>query len=556
MGGTQVKITVAKAIVQVMKEEGVDKAFCVPGESFLTVIDELYDERDFELISGRQEGGVSFMAEGYAKATGKVGVCFATRGPGATNLSSGIHTAHHDSTPLVAFIGQVESYFLQRDAFQEIDMVSYFSEIVKWSVELKDPFRVYELVRRAFHIAKSGRPGPVLVSLPENVLDELVDQEETNNSTVYTSPRPTEESVKEVYHTLKNAKKPIVLAGGGIRTDKSVSLLVALSNKLGLPVATATRRMDAFPNEHPHYIGTLWSGAADHLNNSFQEADVVLVVGSRLSQATTNNYSLINKDSILIHVDISEQEINKVYQADIGIVADAEQFLTDLGSLIKLEEGDPANSNYAKQLGVSYKTDAKAKKIYNDKFVDLEGLVHDLMEVLPSDAIIASDAGNYLGWLLKYYKFRERGTCIAPTSGAMGYGLPAAIGAKIAYPKRKVISFSGDGGFMMTIQELETAVRYNIPVIAIVANNNMYGTIRAHQESRFPRRQIATELSNPNFSEMMKLMQGHGEYVTNNKQFIPALKRAIKSNKPSVIEVIYDSNQLTVDKTVEQIQNN
>lgn len=548
------KITAARAIVQLMKEEGVEKAFCVPGESFLSIIDELYDTKSIELITGRQEGGVSFMAEGYAKASGKTGVCFATRGPGATNLSSGIHTAHHDSTPLVAFIGQVESYFLGREAFQEIDMVSYFKDIVKWAVEIREPSRIYESVRRAFHIANSGRPGPVLVSLPEDILDKLIEEEPPLERKAYTTPRPHPKAVVEAYELLKEAKSPILIAGGGIRTEQSTVLLEKLVNRLGIPVTTATRRLDVFPNDHPYYLGTLWSGAPSILDEAFERADVVLVIGSRLSQATTNNYTLIKGHSKLIHVDISNEEINKVFNANLGIVADSEQFLSDL--LEMLDSGGEINidDHYAKSLGEKYQSYSEPVKKYDNGYVNLEGLIYDLMQTLPQDAIIASDAGNYLGWLLKHYQFRERGTCVAPTSGAMGYGLPAAIGAKLAQPDRTVISFSGDGGFMMTVQELETAVRYNIPVIAIVANNNMFGTIRAHQEMRFPERIIATKLSNPDFAEMIRLMKGHGETVKNNEEFLPALKRAIAAKKPSIIEVLYNPNQLTVEKTVIQLR--
>lgn len=550
------KVTAARAIVEVMKEEGVEKAFCVPGESYLSIIDELYDEDKINLISGRQEGGVAFMAEGYAKASGKTGVCFATRGPGATNLSIGLHTAHHDSTPLVAFIGQVESYFSGREAFQEINMESHFRDITKWSVEIRDASRVSEIVHRAFHIARSGRPGPVLISLPEDILDQMIPKATPYNGKIHSSPRPDSEAVKEAYNLLKKAKKPIMIAGGGIRTTQSRLNLVRVVEKLGIPVATATRRMDAFPNEHKNYVGTLWSGAPAFLNNTFEEADVVVVIGSRLSQATTNNYKLINKNSKLIHIDISNEEINKVYKPTIGIVADSEQFLLDLLSQIEKEEYNVQSNDFAEKLGKRYQVQSKPEKIYKDDYVDLEGLIFDMNKTLPKNTIISSDSGNYLGWLLKYYKFTDIGTSIAPTSGAMGYGLPAAIGAKLANPDRIVISFSGDGGFMMTIQELETAIRYDIPIIAIVANNNMYGTIRTHQEIRFPKRPIGTKLSNPNFVEIIKSMNGHGETVNDNESFIPALERAIASNKPAVIEVLYDPNKISVDKTIEQLHEN
>ncbi|MBP1155109.1 MULTISPECIES: thiamine pyrophosphate-dependent enzyme [unclassified Paenibacillus] len=547
------QMTAAKAIVEVLLREGVEKAFCVPGESYLSVLNALYETPQIELISGRHEGGVSFMAEGYAKASGKVGVCFATRGPGATNLSIGLHTAHQDSTPMVAFIGQVERSFRGREGFQEIDMAEYFSHLVKWTVELNDAHRVTEIVHRAFHLAKSGRPGPVLISLPQDVLDEVAEME-FQETEILSNPRPDHQAVVRAKEILQQAKRPVIIAGGGVTGTKSARELVELADKLQAPVATAFRRFDAFPNQHPYYIGQLGVGAAPYLVECVREADVVLALGTRFSQITTQNYTLLASNTKLIHVDISPDELNKVYRPALGIVADSRNFMLDL--LAELGESSQSESREAYIQGQrkKYEQYSEVRATSGQDYVNLEAVMGDLMAHLPSNTIFTSDAGNFYGWMAKHYRFQEEGTFVGPTSGAMGYALPAAIGAKVAQPEKTVVAYAGDGGFMMTMQELETAVRNRIPVLAIVANNNMYGTIRMHQEKHFPERVIATELSNPNFTEIMVSMGGHGELVEKNEDFVPALQRALASLKPALIEVRIDPQQVSVAKTIEEMR--
>lgn len=547
------QMTAAKAIVEVLLIEGVEKAFCVPGESYLSVLNALYETPQIELISGRHEGGVSFMAEGYAKASGKVGVCFATRGPGATNLSIGLHTAHQDSTPMVAFIGQVESSFRGREGFQEIDMAEYFSHLVKWTVELNDAHRVPELVHRAFHMARSGRPGPVLISLPQDVLDELAEME-FQETEILSNPRPDHQAVVKAKEILLQAKRPVIIAGGGVTGTKSAKELVELAEKLQIPVATAFRRFDAFPNQHPYYIGQLGVGAAPFLVECVREADVVLALGTRFSQITTQNYTLLTSKTKLIHIDISPDELNKVYRPTLGIVADTRNFMLDL--LAELDESNQSEAReaYIQEQRKKYEQYSEVRVTSGQDYVNLEGIMGDLMTHLPSDTIFTSDAGNFYGWMAKHYRFQEEGTFVGPTSGAMGYALPAAIGAKVAQPEKTVVAYAGDGGFMMTVQELETAVRNKIPVLAIVANNNMFGTIRMHQEKHFPERVIATELSNPNFAQLMTNMGGHGELVEKNEDFVPALQRALASPKPALIEVRIDPQQVSVARTIEELR--
>ncbi|QQK78255.1 acetolactate synthase [Salicibibacter cibarius] len=546
-------MSVAQAIIKILLNEEVEKAFCVPGESYLSILDALNDQEHIQLISGRHEGGVSFMTEAYAKASGKVGVCFATRGPGATNLSIGLHTAMQDSTPVVAFVGQVRRNFRGKEGFQEIDHASYFSDLIKWAVELTDASRTDEIVTRAFHIAQTGRPGPVLISLPEDVLDEIVDIQ-IQKPKVFSRPRPGSEAILETKKWLESAERPIILAGGGISATKSSSTLVRVAEELQIPVVSTFRRFDVFPNHHSHYIGSLGLGTPPYIIEAIQASDVVLALGTRFSEVTTQDYTLLHSGQTLIHVDISVNEINKSYQPSLGVVTDVHHFMTDLiKENVYLQHIDKKKSRLA-WLKSKYENASSIPKDNSSDFVDLGPMIGDLMSTLDDDAIITSDAGNFFGWLARYYSFMQEGTYIGPTSGAMGYGLPAAIGAKMAYPNTQVIAYCGDGGFMMTIQELETAIRYNIPIISIVANNNMYGTIRMHQEKSFPHRVIGTDLSNPSFAQYISLMGGHGEIVEKNKEFLPALQRAIYSSKPAVIEVAIDPQQISVEKTIDDVR--
>lgn len=537
-----------QSIVEVLKEEGVTKVFGVPGESFLNVLDAMYEEPSMEFISGRQEGGSSFMAEGYAKSTGEVGVCMATRGPGATNLSAGLHTAQQDSTPMVAMLGQVERHFMGREAFQEVDFASYFKDLCKWSVEIDDASRIPEILHRAFHIARSGRPGPVVVSLPEDMQDDMVAdiQHQLFKPVRAGKPRPEGMLVEEAAERLNNAKRPIIIAGGGIilSGEEATQNLIKLSEALHIPVATAFRRFHAFPNTHPNYAGTLGLGAMEGLSKYIMESDLVLALGTKFSQMTTDDYTLINPNADLIHVDISSDALGKVYNPTLPIEADTNEFLKELLEVIepKVSEERKANLKDINEQYVEFSTPI----LTNQKnFADLKTAVHTLRNELPEDAIITSDAGNFFSWVSRYYRFGPKNIYLGPTSGAMGYGMPSAIGAKVAFPDKTVVSISGDGGFMMTMQEFETAVRYNASIIHIIANNNMYGTIRAHQEKRFPERVIATKLSNPNFAELAQNFGGYGERVEKNEDFAGALKRAIESKRPAIIEVITNPDVLS-----------
>lgn len=535
-----------QAIVDVLKKEGVTKVFGVPGESYLNVLDALYEEKEIDFISARQEGGASFMAEAYAKATGDVGVCSATRGPGATNLSIGLHTAQQDSTPLVALIGQVERPFRDREAFQEVDFVSFFKDLCKWTVEIDDANRIPEILHRAFHVARSGRPGPVLVSLPEDMQDDIVTRD-THGPIKVTTIRPDIDAVQEAAKALQEAKKPVIIAGGGVILSESSKELVSLAEALQIPVATAFRRFHAFPNSHPNYIGALGLGARKALSEYIQDSDLVLALGTKFSQMTTDDYALINeRKSRLIHVDISPDVLGRVYTPDLPIVSDVKEFLIELLQVIEPEtiverqkNVTEANEKYT-QFSTPVLTD-------NEQYANMKSVLHYIQNELPKDTVITSDAGNFFSWISRYYRYDEGGTYFGPTSGAMGYGMPSAIGAKVAHPDKTVISISGDGGFMMTPQEFETAVRYDIPIIAIVVNNNMFGTIHAHQEAKFPDRVVGTKLTNPNFAEYARNFGGHGERVEKNDDIAKAFERAIASGLPALIEVMTDPTVLSAN---------
>lgn len=538
------KLSGGHAVVKVLEQEGVTRAFCVPGESYLGVIDGLYDHPDIQLISTRHEGGASFMAEAYGKATGEVGVCMATRGPGATNLSIGLHTAMQDSTPLVALIGQVERPYLHKEAFQEVDFEAYFSHLCKWSVEIDSADRIPELLHRAFYVARSGRPGPVVVSLPHDMLEDMTTYQSSAAIRI-NKPIADEETVQEVLDEIQKAKRPVIIAGGGVISANAQDEFKQFVEQVNVPVASAFRRFNVLENNHANYIGWLGFGLDKKLVDYIQSADLVIAFGTRLSQVTTQDYSLLNEDSKLIQIDICESSIGKAYEVDFGVISDAKGFLKQANALVE-KSICTDRAKLVKDLHAAYVTSATPPAPKNvEGYAELNSVLADLNELVPENSILTSDAGNFYGWMAKYFRFTNTKKYIGPTSGAMGYGLPGALGAKVAQPDHTVISFSGDGGFMMTIQELETAVRENINVISIVVNNNMFGTIRAHQENHFPGRVLGTPLTNPSFSEVAKLYGCNGATVTKNEDFKAVFQEALASDKPYVIEIQTDPTILS-----------
>ncbi|RLL39999.1 acetolactate synthase [Oceanobacillus piezotolerans] len=541
-------LTGAQAIVECMKIEGIKHVFCVPGESFLPVLDALFDEPSINVISARHEGGAAFMAEGYAKSTLKPGVVFATRGVGAANLSIGVHTAFQDSTPMVVFLGQVHSKFRGREGFQEVDLDRYFQHIAKWAVELKDPERMPEIVQRAFRLSQTGRPGPVIVSLPEDVLPVEVNML-FGPGTIKPTPVPSHEEVKRVESLLAEAKYPLIIAGGGVKSSQAENTLLLFSEKYKIPVIAAFRRHDVYPNNHPLYVGHLGLGINRKVLQTVKEADVILALGTRLSEVTTQDYSIIDANKRLIHIDIDYETIGKVYAPEIGIVADLHE---SLKSLLNMNVTG-SWSNWANERRKAYES-ISTLTVTDDDVIN-KHIIAILERKLPKNALLTNDAGNFAGWLHEFYPFNEKHTYVGPTSGAMGYGMPAALGAKLAFPEKVVVSLSGDGGFMMTAQELETAVRYRIPVICLVFNNNMYGTIRMHQEIHYPEKVIATDLGTVSFSKLAFSLGADGFIANTIEEFETSFEHALKSQRPTVIEIITDKEQISVSSTINQIRN-
>lgn len=538
--------TAAKAIVHCLKREGISHVFCVPGESYLPLMDAIFDEPSLQLISARHEGGASFMAEGYAKASGKPGVVLATRGVGGANLAIGVHTARQDSTPMVVFLGQVHSHFRGREGFQEVDLDRFFQPIAKWTVEIREAERIPELVRRAFRVAKTGRPGPVVISLPENIFLQDIAEAVVSDVDV-PRPAPSAEDVRSVQEILQRAKRPVVIAGGGVKLAKAEQQLRLFAEKYSIPVAAAFRRHDVFPNDHPLYVGHLGLGTPKSIMETVKQADVVIALGTRLSEVTTQDYRLLSPGQTLIHIDIDSDVLGRVYPPEISILADCKE------TLLKLLEiaVQPSWRDWAAARRKQYE---QVSTLPAEKRNLNEAIIASLQQHLPNNAIITNDAGNFAGWLHAFFQFTEEHTYIGPTSGAMGYGMPAAIGAKLAFPERVVVSLSGDGGFMMTMQELETAARYHIPIISIVFNNSMYGTIRMHQELHFPRRVIGTNLGHVSFAELAKCLNANGIRVETEDQFTRALIESFNETKPTVIEVMTDPNQISVTATIDELR--
>ncbi len=545
-----VSMTSAEAIVACMKKEGVSKVFCVPGESYLPVLDAIYDEPEMEIISARHEGGAAFMAEGYAKASLTPGVVLATRGVGGTNLSIGIHTAYQDSTPMVVMLGQVHSEYRGREGFQEIDLDQYFGHISKWAVEIKDAHRTPEIIQRAFRISQSGRPGPVVISLPEDVLAKVA---EMNIGPVGPKPKPapSAEEVDKVKAYLNTADKPIIIAGGGIKASGAEEALIEFAEKNELPVISAFRRQDSFPNNHRLYSGHLGLGTGKSVLDAVQESDTIIAIGTRLSEVTTQDYQIITPEKKLIHIDIEYDTIGKVYPPEVGIISDAKQALI---ALADINVDSSSWADWAKEKS-ALNSAASQLDLKTDDVIN-KHVIASMIDKLPKDTILTNDAGNFASWMHNFYPFNKKHTYVGPTSGAMGYGMPAALGVKLACPETTVISLSGDGGFMMTAQELETAVRYEIPIIAIVFNNNMYGTIRMHQEMHYPEKVIATDLGTVAFDKLAESMGAVGYSVDTIDGFNEAFDQALKEGTPTLIEVITEKENISVTATIDQIREN
>ncbi|GAA2815591.1 acetolactate synthase-1/2/3 large subunit [Aminobacter aminovorans] len=545
--------TGGKLIVEALEANGVDRIYCVPGESYLAVLDALHDSR-IQSVVCRQEGGAAMMADCHGRLTGKPGICFVTRGPGATNASAGVHIAMQDSIPMILFIGQVASHAKEREAFQEVNYRRFFGDIAKWVVEIDDAARIPELLTRAFSVATSGRPGPVVISLPEDMLTSEVEAPVALPA-IQVETHPGEAELDRVEALLNAAKRPFVILGG-TRWDQRLAFddIQAISEKWSLPVGVSFRRQMLFDHLHANYAGDVGIGINPKLAARIKEADLVLLIGGRFGEMPSSDYTLLKSpypDQQLVHVHADPDELGRVYRPTIAINASPAAFVRAFA-----RRKGPAAPGWAEE----------TKKAHADYLawstppltgpgpVQMGPIMNWLEKTLPEDAILTNGAGNYATWVHRFHRFRRYGTQAAPTSGSMGYGTPAAVAAKGLFPEREVIAFAGDGCFMMNGQEFATAVQYGLPIIVIVVNNGIYGTIRMHQEREYPGRVEATDLKNPDFAALARAYGGHGETVRETDEFAPAFERARASGKPSIIEIKLDPEAITPTRTLSDIR--
>jgi acetolactate synthase-1/2/3 large subunit len=547
--------TGGQILIDALKIHGVDLVFCVPGESYLAALDALYDARNaIRLITCRQEGGAANMAEAYGKLTGRPGICFVTRGPGATNASIGVHTAFQDSTPMILFVGQVARDQAEREAFQEVDYRRMFAPLAKWVAQIDDPARIPELVSQAFHRAVAGRPGPVVIALPEDMLTAKAAVEDAWPYKIV-RPHPGAEELQTMRAMLAKAARPFLLLGGGGWSADAVRDIAAFAEANDLPVGVSFRCQDLFDNGHKNYVGHVGIGIDPPLAARVKEADLLLVVGARLGEMTTGGYTLVQVPTprqTLVHVHAGAEELGRVYQPALPINSGMAPFAAAARALKPVESSRWAAATAAAR--AEYLETLQPRP--HAGALQMPEVMAFLRQRLPPDAILTNGAGNYTAWVHRFYQYRRFRTQLAPTSGAMGYGLPAALAAKAVHPERAVVCFAGDGCFLMNGQELATAVQHGLAVIVVVVNNGMYGTIRMHQEREYPERPIGTDLVNPDFAALARAYGAHGERVETTAQFAPAFERAAASGKPALLELRLDPEAITPRMGLSQIREN
>lgn len=544
--------TGGQLVVEALEANGVERIFCVPGESYLAVLDALHDSR-IDTIICRQEGGAAMMADCHGRLTGQPGICFVTRGPGATNASHGVHIAMQDSNPMILFVGQIARGIREREAFQEVDYKAVFGSMAKWVVEIDDAARVPELVGRAFSVATSGRPGPVVVALPEDMLTDKVDAPPAMAVTPVET-RPGNAEMEELAGLLATAERPFVILGGSGWTGEAVVAFRKSCEAWSLPVSVTFRRQMLFDHESGSYAGDLGLGVNPKLAAAVKESDLVLLVGGRFGEVPSSDYTLLKSpypNQTLVHVHGDSAELGRVYRPALAINATPRAFAAAFAALTPKPKPDwkqrtaTLHQNY-----LEWSTPPET----GPGDVLMGPIMAHLAEALPADTIIANGAGNYATWIHRYHKFRHFGTQAAPTSGSMGYGTPAAVAAKLLHPKRDVVAFAGDGCFLMNGQEFATAAQYGLPITVIVVNNGTYGTIRMHQERDYPGRVSGTDLKNPDFASLARAYGGHGETVSRTEEFAPAFERARKSGLPAIVEIRLSPEAITPTRTLTQIR--
>jgi acetolactate synthase-1/2/3 large subunit len=552
MATNQALLSGGQLVVAALRAHRADMAFSVAGESYLEVLDALYDAPDIHLVTCRQEGGAAFMAEAYGKLTGKPGVLLVTRGPGACNASIGIHTAFQDSTPMVVLVGQVARHQIDREAFQEVDFRKMFAPLAKWVAQIDMAERVPELINQGFQIAVSGRPGPVVLALPE---DMLRDRCAAAVAGPYRAVRahPGTADLAELRRLLAVAERPVMLVGGSGWSDEACRDIAAFARANDLPVCCSFRRQDIVDNRLLCFVGDLGTGASPSLVALVKESDLLLAVGARIGEITSQSYSLLgvpDPGKVLIHVHASAEELGRVFRPNLAIQSGMPEFAAAVAASAPVATRrwsawrEAARADYEAGL-----VPARAGGL-----LDLGAIMGWLRDRLPDDAIVTSDAGNFSGWPNRFLQYRRPGRQLGPTSGAMGYGVPAAVAAKLVHPDRLVVGFCGDGGFMMTGHELATAMLEGTGPIILVFNNAMYGTIRMHQERRFPGRVVGTALKNPDFLALARAYGTFGALVTRIEEFAPAFEEAAAHRGAAVIELKMDPEIITTRTTLSEIR--
>ncbi len=541
-----------RVLVESLRALGARHGFGVPGESYLSVLDGMHDTKGaFDFVLCRNEGGAGFMASAYGKLTGTPGLCFVTRGPGATNASIGVHTAMQDSAPMILFVGQIDTRTRDREVFQEVDYRQFFGPIAKWATEIEHVERIPEVVSRAWTTALSGRPGPVVVALPENVLNAETDVPPLSRIAPIPRPHASAVDMKEVHAALDKAERPVLLIGGGGWTAEGGAALTQFAEASDIPVVAAFRYQDVYDNSRATYAGEAGVGMLPQVRRTLENADLILAIGVRFGEMTTDNYTLFDLPDMaqtLIHVHMSAGEIGKIYQPDIAILSCPNAFARALAEA-------PVQGPWSDWR-------SKARAGYEASFdlppqpgpVDMVEVMRHLQEVLDEDAILTNGAGNFSIWNNKYFRYGVGNRLLAPQSGAMGYGLPAAIAAKVVHPNRQVVCFAGDGDFQMNCPELGTAMQAGAQPVVLILNNGSYGTIRMHQEKHFPRRVSGTELQNPDFAAVARAYGFHGERVERTEDFAAAFKRAQASPSGAVLDLVTGVEALTPRQTLTQIR--
>ncbi|MGN6666717.1 MAG: thiamine pyrophosphate-binding protein [Trinickia sp.] len=546
-------VTGARLLVDALITHGVDRVFSVPGESFLSVLDALHDETErIRTIVCRHEAGAANMAEATGKLTGRPGVAIVTRGPGATHASIGVHTAFQDSTPMILLIGQCARDHLDREAFQEIDYRRMFGQMAKWVAQIDDARRIPEYLSHAFHTACAGRPGPVVLALPEDMLTDRCARPAGAPPFQRVAASPSAAHMERLHDMLERAQRPMMIAGGSGWNERACADLRRFVETWQMPIGCAFRYQDTIDNDHPNYAGDVGLGINPALAQRIREADLLLVVGPRLGEATTAGYTLLDipkTRQTLVHVHQGAEELGRVYAADLPIVSGMPEIAAALAALVP--NRTPAWAGTAEQAHGTYLAWRAPRPMLGD--VQLGEIMVQLRERLPLDAIVTNGAGNYAIWLHRHFAYRQWRSQLAPTSGAMGYGVPAAIAAKACYPERMVVAFAGDGCFMMSSQELATAMQYGLNVVFIVVNNAHYGTIRMHQERHYPGRTHGTGLTNPDFAAFARSFGAHGETVERTADFLPAFERCVASGRPALIEIRVPKEVSTPAATLDDI---